>query len=305
MLTRHARSNVTWIDLESPTREELDGVMNEFGIDNRIEDEIITPTPYPLVVTAHSYIYLILHFPTTDAHGSARSQEIDLIVGKDFIITVRYEVIAPIYDLHRIFEAEELLSSKRQVMETPDLLERLVQRLYSTMSDQAEQSIRALERIEERIFSGKQREAVYDISILGRALLRFDTTLDRHKDPLKAFLEELTGPAFFGRKFRARIPHILGERDHAADVVTGHRATLRELRITNDSLLSTNQNAIMTRLTIMTFAAFPLTVIAGVFGMNAEQMPFIDSPHAFWIILGIMALSVTLFLSFFKFKKWI
>lgn len=305
MLTRHGRSNVTWIDLESPTREELDGVMEEFGIDRRIEEEIITPTPYPLVVVAHTYVYLILHFPTSDPEGGARSQEIDFIVGKDFIITVRYEVIASIYDLHRIFEAEELLSGSRSPIETADLLARLMQRLYGAITDQTELSIRSLERIEEGIFGGRQREAVYELSLVGRSLLRFDTILDRHKEPLRSFLDELTSAAFFGRKFRTRIPQILAERDHAADVVAAQRAVLRELRITNDSLLSTNQNAIMTRLTIMTFAAFPLTVIAGIFGMNADNMPFIDSPHAFWIILGIMALSVTLFLSFFKLKRWI
>jgi Mg2+ and Co2+ transporter CorA len=58
MLTRHTRKDITWIDLESPTRQELQDVVTEFGIDARIEEEIISPTPYPLVVASPNYLYL-------------------------------------------------------------------------------------------------------------------------------------------------------------------------------------------------------------------------------------------------------
>ena len=82
-------------------------------------------------------------------------------------------------------------------------------------------------------------------------------------------------------------------------------AVTNELRNTNDSLLATKQNDIVTRLTIMAFATFPLTVITGLFGINAPSLPFMDSPYAFWIIIAIMAASVTLFVSYFRFRKWL
>lgn len=305
MLTRHTRKGVTWIDMESPTRQELQDVMAEFSIDARIEEEIISPTPYPLVVSSPEYLYLILHFPTTDPRGGAKNQEIDFIVGKDFMITARYEVIDSIHNLHKVFEAEELLGLPEKQADAEGLLERLLRHLYAALCEETEQIARMLERIESDIFSGKERETVLNLSKVSRILLRFDTTLARHADSLSIFLNELTTPEFFGKSFKQHVAHVEAERAHAAALVGSYRAVTNELRVTNDSLLSTKQNDIVTRLTILAFATFPLTVITGLFGINAEGLPFMHSPHAFFIILGIMAASVILFVSYFKFRKWL
>jgi magnesium transporter len=304
MVTRHIRNGITWIDLEAPAREELRSVMEEFGIGARVEEEIMSPTPYPLVLTGPTYSYLILHFPTTDPRGGARSQEIDFIVGKKFLITARYEVIESIHSLHRVFEAEELLKLPAKTTNAEFLIERVLRHIYAAIRDQAEQTARAMDRIEEEIFAGKEREMVYTISLVGRVLLRFDTTLSRHAEPLKAFLEDLATPAFFGKGFAAHAAHISAEHDHTASLVRSYRAVIGELRITNESLLSATQNEIIKRLTIMSFVALPLTVVASLFGMNNEYLPFVHSPYFFYLFIAIAVLIVTGLLSYFKHRDW-
>ncbi|KND49682.1 MAG: magnesium transporter [Parcubacteria bacterium C7867-008] len=305
MLTRHTRNGVIWVDLESPTRQELQSVVSEFDIDTRIEEEIITPTAYPLIVASEKYVYLILHFPTMDPRGGAKNQEIDFIVGKDFMVTARYEVIDSIHNLQKVFESEELLGLPEKHVNAESLLERVLRHLYAALGEETEQVARMLERIEQDIYSGKERQTVLNLSKVSRILLRFDTALARHEDALASFLSELTAPAFFGKGFKEHINHIEAERMHAAGLVGNYRAVTTELRLTNDSLLSTKQNDIITRLTIMAFATFPLTVIAGIFGMNTPNMPLVESPYGFWMILGIMALTVLGFVSFFRFRKWL
>jgi Mg2+ and Co2+ transporter CorA len=60
MITRHVRGTgskkITWVDMESPTRSELRDTMQEFGIDARIEEEIVGVTPYPIVVSSPTYL---------------------------------------------------------------------------------------------------------------------------------------------------------------------------------------------------------------------------------------------------------
>ena len=160
MVTRHTRGKVTWIDLEAPTHEELNTVMVEFGIDSRIEEEIISPTPYPIVIDFPEYLYLILHFPTADPRGGTRNQEVDFIVGKNFVITARYEVIDSIHNLHKVFEAEELLGLPETGNHTNILVERILRRLYGAIREEIEQVSYLLDRIERNIFSGKERETV-------------------------------------------------------------------------------------------------------------------------------------------------
>lgn len=305
MITRHERHGITWIDMESPTRAELEEVIAEFAVDARIEEEIISPTPYPLVVDTEHYLYLVLHFPTTDPKGGAKSQEIDFIVGKDFLVTCRYEVITTIHNLHKVFESEELLGISKRKPSTADLLERIMRQLYSAISEEAGQFARMLERIEEDIFTSKERRTVQDLSLVGRVLLRFDTTLQRHKEPLREFLKQLTHPNFFGKGFEKHAAHIEAEHGHASTVVSSYREVTNELRETNDALLSTAQNEIIQRLTIITFAAFPLTVITSVFGLSIHHLPLVDDPNAFWTILAIMGLTLVLLLSYFKYKRWL
>lgn len=305
MITRHTRGKSVWIDLECPTAEEVSLVMQEFDIDERITEEVVSPTPYPLAISFPGYSYLILHFPTADLHDGTRSQEVDFIVGKTFLITARYETIEPIHNLHKVLEAEDLLGVAEKSNKTGHLVERVLGRLYVAISGELEQVGNRLERVERDIFSGKERQTVRNISDINRTLLRFDTALNRHKGPLADFVGALATPAFFGVNFDEHAAHIEAKRMHASALVQSYRAVAQELRLTNDSLLTSSQNQITKTLTVMAFVAVPLTLIASVFGMNATNMPIVEDANGFWIILGIMlATSLTLF-AFFKLKKWL
>ncbi len=303
MITRHERDGLIWVDLESPSREELRSVVEEFGIDAQVEEEIISPTPYPLFVSSAEYAYLILHFPTAEVSGGARNQEIDIIAGKNFLITARYEVVGSILTLHKAFEAEELLGIPSDGGGAA-LVERLLRRLYGAMGEEVERVARTLDRIEADIFAGKERKTVRAISEAGRILLRFDTTLTRHSEPLTAFLEELQG-GFYGKKFTKQAHRIEAERAHTASLVASYRAVARELRTTNDSLLSSSQNEVMKIFTTMTVAFLPLTFIAGIFGMHTKHGPILGHPHDFALILLLMVVVELLLILYLRIKKWI
>lgn len=303
MINRHERGGIIWVDMESPSREELRAVVDEFHIDAQVEEEIIAPTPYPLFVAADEYSYLILHFPTADLAGGARNQEIDIIVGKNFLITARYEVVGSILSLHKAFEAEELLGIPTDG--TAALVERLLRRLYGAIGDETERVARTLDRIEADIFAGKERKTVRSISDAARILLRFETTLGRHTDSLSAFLTSLQTTAFFGKKFAKQADRIEAERAHAASVVAAYRAVARELRTTNDSLLSASQNDVMKTFTAMTVAFLPLTLIAGLFGMHTKHGPILGTTHDFLQIIAIMVIVELLLIVFLRLKKWI
>ena len=305
-MTRHERGRVVWVDVESPTREELQFLLEEFAIDARIGEEVIAPTPYPLFIPFPDYVYLILHFPASLPEGGARNQEVDFIVGKRFLITVRYETIESIHNLHKIFEAEELLGLPAHPAKAAVLVERVMRRLHGAMRSEVEHAAHILERLEHDVFAGKERETVRTISETARVLLRFETALARHDEPLSAFLASLSGSSFFGKGFADHAVHLEAERGYLAALVASYRAAATELRDTNDSLLSASQNEIMKTLTVITFIAFPLSLIAALFQMGAADTPLVDKPGAFWIILGSMIV-ISGFLAFFivRRKRWL
>jgi magnesium transporter len=305
MLFRYTYQGGIWVDLEHPTDEEVRRIAQEFSISERLEIELASPTPSPLVASDSGVTFLVLHFPVRGTEdGDMRDQEVDFIVGNGFIITVRYEVIAPLHRLRKVLEAQQLISSK-DALTTDVLLEILFTHLYTAVRDQIGQASDSLARIERDMFRGKERATVRAISSTSREFLHVEASIANQEEPLGRFLNALTARGGFGMSFRERSERINAERAQVARLAKTYRAVATELRETNIALLEARQNEIMKTLTIVNFIFLPLGLISWIFAMRTEGMPFIDSPDSFWIVLGIMLGTAALLTTFFIRRRWL
>src|SRR3989344_2248311 len=112
MTLKYTYKNLTWIDLECPTQEELRKIMSEWSIHPLVAQELVGPSLRPKVELYPNFIYLILHFPVIRRKNSKRlieQQEIDFIIGKNFIITSRYDAIDPLHQFAKLFEVNSIL----------------------------------------------------------------------------------------------------------------------------------------------------------------------------------------------------
>jgi magnesium transporter len=74
-----------------------------------------------------------------------------------------------------------------------------------------------------------------------------------------------------------------------------------------DIYLSTNanrMNEVMKVLTIMSSIFIPVTFIAGVYGMNFDNMPELKTQNGYYIIWGVMLSIIIGLMIYFKRKKW-
>src|SRR3989344_8747012 len=110
MLKRLSYKKITWIDLESPTSSELQNVVNELKIPPPIAEEMRIPSLKPKVDFYKDVIYLILHFPAfKHSHISESNQEIDFVIGKNFLVTIHYDAIDPLDKFSKEFEIDTVL----------------------------------------------------------------------------------------------------------------------------------------------------------------------------------------------------
>lgn len=304
MISRYTYKDLVWVDLESPTQEEVRGVMEEFNIHPLAAEELLIPTLRPKVDLYHDFIYLILHFPAiSHQHNGGNEQEIDFIIGKKFLITTHYELIDPLHEFSKVFEVNSILEKTNMGDHAGFILFYLLKELYKMMGRELNHIEHDFKEIEPNIFGGKERDMVASISNLNRDLLTFRQAIRPHKEVLESF--ELAGTKFFGADFSYYLRTIIGEYFKISSILDGHRETLLELRNTNDSLLTTKTNEIMKTIAVVSFFTFPLSLIAAIFGMNIENFPIIGNANDFWIIIGVMALvTVTIFI-YFKRKRWI
>lgn len=302
MLTRYVQRNLTWVDCISPTPAEVRSLMNEFGIDPLIAEELLLPSYKPKVEKRGDIIYIILHFPTLRDGHRAPEQEIDFVVGKHFIITTRYENIDPLHTFAKIFEVEALLKSELHATHGGHLFVALVRNLYQAIENGCTVLHRRLRDIEEHIFTGHERRMVAELSQVGRTIHDFRQALAPHEEMLRSF--EPVGMRTFGAEFAYYVRDLEGAYQRIERTLDNLYGSLTELRETNNSLLSTKQNEIMKTFTILAFTFLPISFIASLFGMNVEP-PFTGTPHDFWILLGGMVTIALCCFGFFKYKKWL
>lgn len=307
MIFRYDYPGGVWVDLEQPSQDEIRQVAREFGINERIEAELVFPTPAPLIARDEHMALLVLHFPAHETDGGdTKSQEIDFVVGGNFIVTVRYEVVVPLHHLKKILETQKLVGD-HQGIATDVLLEILFAHLYTSTRDHTNHLASNLSRVEHAMFDGHERATVRLISGVGREFLHLDAALADQEETLTGFLKMLAERGFFGASFAERAERILAERAQVMRLVGTHRAIASELRQTNSALLEARQNEIMKTLTLITVIVLPLELIAVTLEIRAPGTPALvmEHPNAFWIILGIMAAVVTLMMIYFARKRWL
>jgi magnesium transporter len=77
------------------------------------------------------------------------------------------------------------------------------------------------------------------------------------------------------------------------------------LREAYNSSLSATLNETIRTLTVIATVVLPLTLIAGVYGMNFDVMPELQWPYGYYYALGLMAAVGVCLISYFKIKRWI
>jgi magnesium transporter len=305
MLHRHTHGDLVWVDVVSPTQEEVRSLMEEFHLDPLIADELLAPSVRNRVDAREDYFYLVLHFPAFkhlhDVSGVAL--ELDFVVGKKWIITTRYEAVDPLHDFSKIFEMDSVLDRQNMGEHAGFVFYYMLAEIYRTLSDELTHIGVRLDAAEDRVFHGYEREMVIELSHISRDLLNYSQALDTHSAMLQSI--ETPGVALFGYEYARNLRSIIGEYERLASAIKSSRASLVELRETNNSLLTTKQNEIMKVFTIMAFVTYPLTLISSAFGMNTVMTPIVGHQFDFWIIVGIMLSAAVTFFAFFKYKRWL
>jgi magnesium transporter len=304
MIARYTYRGLTWVDLESPTRDEVQHILEEFSLPPTIGDELVTNSLRSKVDLYENCMYVILHFPVDSANNKQSEQEIDFVLGTNFLITVRYELIDPIHQFARVFESNSFESRDNKLNHAGFVFMEMMKRFYQASLKELEQLGSDINDIERRIFDNEEEAMVRKISFMSRKLLDFKQAIRFHGDILRSY--ESASIRFFGAEYGYYASVISSEFNKVSSLLESHRDTIIELQRTNDSLLSTRSNDIMKTFTILTFVMVPLTLITGIFGMNTtNDLIFIQNVKDFFFVIGAMLLTGFVMFLFFRFRKWL
>lgn len=307
MITTIKHKKITWINIESPSAKEVSELAEKFDIHPLIAEELISPTMRPKVDVYKNNLYLILHFPsdkeTCPTCLTSVGSEIDFVIGKDFIITTHYCKFSSLEMFLRDAKTKKSFREENFKKHAGILAFNILRDLYGHSLRELEQIHIKINRAEEEIFKGMEKQMVKKLSLLKRDVLDFRRAIYPHESVIGSF--ESQGERFFGKTFKHHLNFISGEYTKVRSLIENNRETLNTLYQTNESLLTTKTNEVVKVLTILAFITFPLMLLSGIFGMNTISTPIIGIRGDFWIITGVMLIATFSMFLYFKNKKWL
>ncbi|MBI2640934.1 MAG: magnesium transporter CorA family protein [Candidatus Sungbacteria bacterium] len=296
--------NIKWISLLKPDADEIRELGGQFPqIHPLVLEELLTPTIRPRVENYDHHLYMVLHFPRfVPGFEKSIANEIDFILMQDVVITVQYDSIPVLEDFWHECEEEEI--AKERYGKTPiHLLYYLLRQFFATAVRELDQIQEEIDLLEEKVFTGQAKEILEDITFLKRDILDFRRALK----PQHLTLESLThqGTVLYGEKSKPFLADLLGEYLKAWNLLETHKETLDALYDTNRQLIAAKTNEVMRVFATLAFITFIPTAVANIYGMNIENLPFVDQANSFWIVLSFMGLATLLVYLALKWRKLI
>lgn len=294
--------NLIWADIIEPDEEDINYLKN-FRLHPLTLKTIIPSVYHPDIDFFKDYLFLTIHYPLTEENGDIRTEELDIILGKNFFITNHYQKILP---LNFIFEQCFRQEEKREeyLAKGPAFL--LFSVLNSVLKDKlvkADQVAREIDSLEKELFSGREQEIIRKISRLKRKIVDFWRIIEPQRAIFESLKNAETKP--LGKEFRPYFSNLLRLHRRIESVLRTSKETVESLEETNHILATIKLNEIIKILTLFSVVLLPLTLVASIWGMNTNFLPFSQSPFDFWLIMGLMALVLGGMLAYFKIKKWL
>ena len=283
------REQVTWIDLVSPSRKELEFLHTDFGVHPIILDELLEESGRARVESRDGYLFMVYQLPVYNGERkTSQRAEVDFIITTDTVITVRHRDLEPLDALAGMLEANHRKRTEVVGKDTIMLTYHLVESLIEFQMRQLRHIEANVERVSSEIFRGRERELLEHISRVKRDLLDYHL-ISRPQAITLASLAR-AGATFWGARAGIYLEDLAGDNRKIQYHLEGYIQVIESLEETNAQLLNARINFSMQTFTILAFFTFPLVLFTSIYALNNVGTDF-------WIGFGAIAL-ITLVLPF-------
>jgi magnesium transporter len=289
-----------WVALRDPDRAKLDEMKQAFGLHALAVEDARHGHQRPKIEEYGDSVFVVLHMIEMDPSGALKVGELDIFVGRNYVLSVRTGAEKGFQEVRARSEREPALLSHGASFVLYALMDAAVDRYFPVL-----QALEVeLEGIEERIFEGASPRRNL------RSLYALKQKLVTMKHAIAPLLEST------GKLHGGRVPQIcVGSQDYFRDVVDH----LGRINNTIDPMRDTIGTAISVNLSMVTiednevtkrFAAWAAifavcTAFAGIWGMNFEHMPELKWRYGYWAAVGLIASLCGLLYYRFRRAGWV
>ena len=290
---------VLWVDFESPTEEESALLTSLFQFDASAVHVCVEPYKCPMLEDYHDYFLIATHCIKEFKERRVKFAELDILVGKNYVVTFHDE---------KLKEIDEL---SNRVKKDPDILRRGPDLFLSELLDFVATNYlnvilhfdRWINELEEKALTTPVPELMASLSSLRRLLTRIRRIVLQQSDVLRTLI--LEGHIFISKKGERHLRDAINHFSRVINIIESDLEAISGVRELYMITISNRTNEVIKVLTVIATIMMPLTLITGIYGMNFQYMPELQSPYGYPLVLVMMAIIAGAMLSYFKKKHWI
>lgn len=284
-----------WIDFHAPTEKEVELLQIPLRFHPLSIEDCTHTLQRPKLDYYDDYHFFIFQALNP---GVVQGEEIDLFLGPNYIVTYHNDYSHEVADVWKRLEQANTTREWNPSIVLYHVLDKIVDNFFPHV-DRIED---LLNEIDENTAGRSTEELLNDLFDTRHQLLSLRHTITPMRDLVYRMINShhLSGVLERKEYFADIHDHLL----RLAEKVEASRELTTDIR---DSYLSMNAhetNRVMKVLTVITTIFMPLTFIAGVYGMNFENMPELSWEFGYFGALTAMfTIGITMFLLFRK-KGW-
>ena len=290
------RKSVIWIDMFTPTLQEVKTVENIFSIEfptKQESEEIELSSRY---WEEGNRIEINSYFLINDKKDPV-NETVSFILQDDLLISVRYKKLAS-------FDAsiKKLLSSPREYRTGYSIFSQIIDIRIDTDADIIEELNRDIAAIRKQAFNDdvENEDLLEQMSTFENLNMKIRENLTDKQRILNSLLksQKIT-------EDKSELPIMLKDIRSLIDHTNFNFERLDYLQNIFVGLLSVEQNKVIKIFTIVNVIFLPPTLVASIYGMNFEIMPELSWDYGYLFSVGVMILSAITPLIIFRKKGWI
>ena len=295
-------NSTTWINFNGLNYvNEIEALGKHYGLHPLVLEDIANITQRPKIDEYENYIFVVLKMLYYDKNQDIVSEQVSFVLGKNYVISFQ-EAEGDVFDNVR----DRLRQGKGRVrsMSSDYLLYTLIDAIVDHYFSVIEILSDKIEDFETQIFSGNATDDVSkDIQNLKREILR----VRRAIFPLREVISRIEKDSsnLIQEKTLTYYRDVYDHLIHVTENIDIYREMIWSLMDMYMTSISNKMNEVMKVLTIMASIFIPLTFIAGIYGMNFDNIPELHYKYSYFILWGVMIALFVGMLYYFRKKKWL
>lgn len=295
-------AGIDWVDVVGVhDAEMIRKVGDHFGIHPLVQEDIMNTGQRPKTEVHDDYIFIVVKMINVlPGEIEVNVEQVSLVVGNGWLLTFQE-------DEEDVFEVvrERIRNDKGRIrkMGADYLAYALLDAIVDTYFLILEEFGDKIEVLEAELIDGKSEGRIHQVQSMKREVISLRKTIWPLREVINNFAK--TESKFVSPELKPYLHDIYDHSIQVIETIESYRDMIGGVQDLYLSVVNNKMNEVMKVLALISTIFLPMTLVAGIYGMNFEGMPELKTTWGYPVAMALMGVIGVSMYVLFKLRKWI